>query len=229
MQDRKLIIAKEATELIHSLGLNENRFFNSCLINQYQQEEFDEKILYKVDVERYAKVSSLSIGQAFTELHTMAKALAQKLVSRDLGHGDVLYSTFISHFVANEQDNSLSIRWNSVLINKISGEQEPGSFISYESKMDRTGSPTRYKFYILLESHLWRLKNHKEFTLGLWELKKDLGLEDKYKEFRDFKTRVLTPTLGDMKELLGVRLDVEMIRVGRKVAKLRFRKRKAEA
>lgn len=225
MKDRKLIIAKEATELIHSMGIDENRFFNSCLINQFQQETFNEKVLYKVDVDRYARVSGLSIGRAFTELHSMAKALAQELVERDLGRGDILYSTFISHFVANEKENSLAIRWNPVLITKISGEQEPGSYISYESKMDKTGSPTRYKLYIILQSHLWRLKNHKEFTLDLWELKRDLDLEDKYKEFRDFRVRVIEPTLKDMAELLGVGLEVEAVRRGRKVGRLRFMKK----
>lgn len=62
----------------------------------------------------------------------------------------------------------------------------------------------------------------KEINIGLEELKEKLGLEGKYKEYKDFKKRVLNPAKDEIKAKFNMEIEFEGIKLGNKVTTIKF-------
>lgn len=84
------------------------------------------------------------------------------------------------------------------------------------------------RFYMMVKAHFDRMKSHSKngvvsMEIELLELKRILGVLDKYKVFKDFKKSVIKPIIEDINEMgmLHIR-NIEYMREGRKIARLVF-------
>ena len=67
--------------------------------------------------------------------------------------------------------------------------------------------------------------NIKEFTFTIEEIKKMLGIENKYKKFNGFKEKVLEYSLKDINKNSDINLDYEFIKIGRSYISIKMKKK----
>jgi plasmid replication initiation protein len=81
-------------------------------------------------------------------------------------------------------------------------------------------TPTSVRMYQLLISHLWKTEKKVEYTLT--ELKKKLGVEDKYEQYGPFKHFVLDETQRRLAESTNLSFTYKELKTGRKVSSIIF-------
>lgn len=203
--------------------LDQIRFFNVSLAKTYQREEFSEAKYYPIDVDMYASLANISKGAAMTECISLCKFLSESTFTVDMYDGCTLYTRIFVDYKFDESANTLSVQWNPRWIKKVSGEQEPGTYITVDTRMSAVPSKKRYMLYECLQQHLWRLNKQGFFVLTVELLRASTNTKPgEYKEFREFKRNVIDPTLKDMKDILDFKLKYEVIRASRKVVKIHF-------
>ncbi len=91
-------------------------------------------------------------------------------------------------------------------------------------------TPTSVRLYQLLTSHLW--KAEKKVQYDLEELKKKLGVADKYEQYGPFKTYVLHEAQNKLAENTNISFTYSEVKTGKKVTSIIFylteKKAKAE-
>lgn len=80
------------------------------------------------------------------------------------------------------------------------------------------GSAYTSKLYKLL----YQYKNIGKRTFRLYDLKEQFGIEDKYKEYNNFKQRILEPAVEEINEITDLSVKYQEIRVKRKIESIEF-------
>jgi plasmid replication initiation protein len=81
-------------------------------------------------------------------------------------------------------------------------------------------TPTSVRLYQLLTSHLW--KAEKKVQYDLEELKKKLGVADKYEQYGPFKTYVLHEAQNKLAENTNISFTYSEVKTGKKVTSIIF-------
>ncbi len=184
------------------VGMDEIRALNSSLVGIGHKEVLSSNKLYPVDIDAYARQCSLPISEAYTELKAILDKFQLKVYTVELSPGRSFVGTVIAGYEKDENNYTLRVQWNSLLMPYISGEFTPGEYITVDSRMGNIASEKRYKLYEYLCKNLLYKTT---LVVGYQDIRNVLQVEpEQYKEFKDLNKRLIQPTLEDMRKELRV-------------------------
>jgi hypothetical protein len=204
-------------DVINKLRIDESRLINCCLLGADQGILFKDELYYPVDVYRYAKLGNITMTAALTELVEICEYhrsnCLQIPVKLANGNTPTLYTSLIYNYIVDTACKTIGINWNPKFVPYISGYMKPGEFITVESVMDSVSSNRRYSMYVLLTQYLWELDKYPDFKISEIMLRHGLGLKDtEYKEFKELIRSIVKPTLVEVYNKLGRRLQCKVRR-----------------
>ena len=233
--------------LINSVARIENHFiFNA----QYQLTAREQKvILYLVaKIDPTGKQFGLQIvpikelkelimskrsGSFYDEMEEFAKRIFEKKIVFD---SEVAYKN-------KKKKMSGRIRWFSSIIPAYNDEGETCLKFRFAQELEPfllqlkeytqidykqtipLGSGFSVRMYQVFRAHRDKMAKHQKRSKLLYEidqLKKVLGVEDKYKDWRKFKERVVSVIEKEINEHTDIRIQTNLIRKGRKVIALEY-------
>lgn len=184
-------------------SIDEQRFLNSCLSDNWQRELFSETGYYPVNIGNYASKQGISIGKAYTELKKHAQDFTKELRVL-LDTGETWVTRIVYDYKFDDSKSALSIRFNNDLIPYISGNMLEGTFFTYDNRLDLVSSNRRYIMGEVIQRNLWKLKKDGKFILTIPDIRFKLNLkETEYKVYGALYKRIVKETLKDFAEIRG--------------------------
>ena len=214
---KPIIKHKNLLNLSKNLSIAEIRLVDIILANEYQLQTFERRE-YKLSVKKYAQGSGISEEQAYKDLKEIVERVFHSALIVELGTSSA-FCRVMGSMCLDEKAHELSFTWIPGIIPLLSGIMPKGSFNTFDNRMCKTSSSTRYRFAELLQTQLY--KNN--FVLSIDNIKQFLGIENLYDDYRIFRRKLLIPTLQDLKKYTGWNLDFKGIRVGRSIKELEFK------
>lgn len=191
------------------LSLDQIRFFNCCLIDEYQKTEFLGDTFYKVNLDLYAEWGGVALKTALAETVSIANYFRDTGVEFTMPDGKILRTSLITSTLVDKVALTLAIKWDSSFIKLISGHMTGGTFTYIEGSISGSNSTTRIHLYNQLQKWAWKSKEG-WIELDYLELRKNIGLTNQYPKFAHFELKVLKPALKDIKHRLGYVISYEV-------------------
>lgn len=183
--------------------IDEQRFLNSCLSDNWQRVQFSSSGYYPVNISNYASKRNIGLGKAYSEIKKHAQDFTRELRVL-LATGETWVTRIIYDYKFNDEELTLSIRFNKDLIPYISGDMVNGTFYTYDERLDSKPSNRRYIMSEILQRNLWALKRDGKFVLTIPEIRFGLNLkETEYKVYGALYKRVIKETLKDFADIRG--------------------------
>lgn len=189
---------------ITEMELWDGRLLNCALVGHSQEVTFNSKERYGVDIHRYAALMGTPshIRRAYEYALASAIKLRDTPITIKLATGYTLRTSIIFELDYNEETKTIFIHWNRDFIPLISGTMDKGKFM-YPSVTMVEIPIKRYRLYLLLEKHLWKLSRDGEIRLTKREIQEVAHLDAKsYERWSNVTSRIIKPTLHDMKTRL---------------------------
>lgn len=185
---------------------------------------FDEDFkLYEFSIAEFCRVCGIddNNGKIYQDLKTAIKEIADKSLWVEIAEKRETLVRWIEKPYIDAGSGIIRIRLDSDM--KPFLLQLKQNFTSYELLWTlHFKSKYTIRLYELVKSiHFHELENYKR-RYRVDELKKLLGGE-RYKEYRDFKRRVLTPSIKEINQYSDKTVVFEEVRRGRKVIEVEFR------
>ena len=184
---------------------------------------FDEDFkLYEFSIAEFCRVCGIddNNGKIYQDLKTAIKEIADKSLWVEISAGTETLLRWIEKPYIDAGCGTIKIRLDSDM--KPYLLQLKQNFTSYELLWTlHFKSKYTVRLYELVKSiHFHDLENYQR-RYGVDELKRLLGGE-RYKEYRDFKRRVMLPAISEINQYSDKTVSFEEIRRGRKVLKVVF-------
>jgi plasmid replication initiation protein len=176
---------------------------------------------YEFDILEYAKLCGLKSvgGMLYKETRTVLKRLILKIIELELPNGNEVMLAWLVTVVIDKQSGKVNIRLNEDLAPLLFDLQR--DFTAYEL-LNILAMKSQYsiRVYELMQSHAYQ----KLVTYELDKLKKMLMVDEMkgYKNFNDFRKRILEPAIAEINEYANLNVTYEPITKGRKVVKIKF-------
>lgn len=220
-------IIREICRRKSELGLLERKALN-FIISLIKPNDSQSECVYVFDIQDFCKICGIDDDNGKNYIN--AKAALKRLADNS--------------FWIREGNDEVLIRWiDSVRITKKSGKisvrfsKEIAPYL-FNLSNDFTrfelyqtlGLQSCYSIsmYELLKSHSFDSKSKsysteiKSLTLSIEELKKFLGISDKYSDFRDLRKRVIDVFTSEINDLTDVKMSWTPIRKGHSYARIKF-------
>ena len=217
MKSEKKVVLKH--DMLQLLGrefssIDEQRFLNTCLVDNYQRVQFNREEYYPVNIINYAEKQNISLGKAYTELLNYVQDFTKEL-RIPLQGGETWVTRLIYSYKYDQANLTLKVRFNEEVIPYLSGEMIAGTFSTYDVRLDKVPSNRRYLMSELIQRNLWKFKYNESFTLSVGDIRSALNLKDtEYLVFADLTKGVIKKTLTDLAEITKIYLRVKKNRLG---------------
>ncbi len=200
------------------MWLQAQRVLN-CLLIKVDQDKLiqgEDKDRFKaVDIRRYAELGGLDIGDAYKEIVKTIEVMRVTPLKFPISGGGVFTTSIVHSHIAQEDPYLIFIDLDKALVPMLSGELPPGQFLLADPIMDSLRSSRRYTFYLHVKKHLWKLKKQPSFIIPIADVRSAFGLaEDQYTVNRTLVAKLVKPTLQDIREKLGIALNVKTTLAG---------------
>lgn len=218
---REFTIVKSNTiiEAKYKLSVREQKFilYMASLIKP-EDKDFQFYEIRVSDLDKILNTSGKKWGSLYKEVHQMIDNLMTKrLEFMDEEKNELIKTTWVASTKTKITDGIISFEFSHRLKKYLLQLKE--QFTKYKFKyVIRLNSSHSIRIYELLKRYQFR----KEVTFELPELKSILGLDNKYKEYKDFKKRILLDTQKELEEKSDIRFDFETERIGRKIHYITF-------
>lgn len=201
-------------EANYKLGVVEQKII-LCLASNIQPNDSDFKT-YTLPVKEFNKLLGLKGNPKYTELRQITKDLMQKVFEVRINK-KVIQVAWLSYVAYNESDGAIDIRFDPFLRPYLLELKK--EFTSYKlENVVKLKSSYSIRIYELLKQY----EKMKERTFLLADLRKMLGAEEIYPAYGNFKQRVLVPAQKELKKKTDISFDIEEIKAGRRVDKVKF-------
>jgi hypothetical protein len=162
--------------------------------------KYPENCPIAVDVDNYASNRGLTRNQAYLSILELIKDIRSTDVEIPVGGTAVWCTNIIDSYIRDDSQHTISVVWNTKVINHISGKMPAGSFILSDLRMGKTSVKKRYVLYELLLEHIYK----GEFKLSVNVIRARCNITpEEYKEYKELNRRLLLPTLADIKKYTG--------------------------
>jgi plasmid replication initiation protein len=217
---RKVMVSREISHSRTKFSVSELSIVFCCLGKLYQSKELKaEDRWMEVTPEEYAKFRGVTMSTAIEMLDEGRKSLWGKHIQVVDPQTGKLQRARIIDKMDEEITSTFRFRFSEDFIPLIC---ELKRYITCE--LSSLGLITRYSSYKLyfVIKELLLYKKKFEIKIPLEELYELLGITGKYKDFREFNRVVLKPSLKELKEKLNMDIDVEYVKIGKKIIGVRF-------
>lgn len=201
-------------EANYKLGVVEQKII-LCLASNIRPTDSDFKT-YTLPVKEFNKLLGLKGSPKYTELRKITKELMQKVFEVRINK-KVIQVAWLSYVAYNESEGTIDIRFDPFLRPYLLELKK--EFTSYKlENVVKLKSSYAIRIYELLKQY----EKLQKRTFFLDDLRKMLGAEDIYPAYGNFKQRVLVPAQKELKKKTDISFEIEEIKVGRRVNKIKF-------
>jgi hypothetical protein len=214
--NKKNLITKSnmLIEANYKLGVVEQKII-LYLASNIHSKDSDFKT-YTLSIKEFNKLLGLKGNPKYTELRQITKELMHKVFEVRIDK-KVIQVAWLSYVAYNETDGTIDIRFDPFLRPYLLELKR--EFTSYRlENVVKLKSSYAIRIYEFLKQYE---KLH-ERTFSLVELRKMLGAEDVYPAYGNFKQRVLVPAQEELKKKTDISFEIEEVKVGRRVDKIKF-------
>jgi plasmid replication initiation protein len=214
--DQKHLITKSnaLVEANYKLGVLEQKII-LMLASKLQPSDTEFKT-YSLSVNEFAKLLGISSKSKYEEIRKITYALVKKGFEVRVDNR-VHQVSWLSSVTYNENEGTVDLRFDPFL--KPYLLELKSHFTSYRlENVIKLKSSYSIRLYELLKQY----ERVKERTFELSRLREMLGIEDMYPVYGNFKQRVLLRAQEELKAKTDISFELEEIKRGRKVAKLKF-------
>ncbi|QIZ69148.1 replication initiation protein [Geobacillus subterraneus] len=185
------------------------------LISQIHKDDDDFK-MYRLPIQEFSELLGYRGSPKYTEMREITKNLMRKVL--EIREGQKLKQmSWVSYVEYDGNSGYVSLSFDPRL--KPYLLQLKREFTTYRLKnVMELKSSYSIRMYELLKR--WQYVG--EFEIQLDELRMMVGAGDKYKEYHNFKKRVLNPAQQEISEKTDIVFSYEEIRKKRKVVSIRF-------
>ena len=159
-------------------------------------------------------------GESYVRLKRIIKGIRDKSWWITSGEKDILFSWIDA---AEIEHGVVTLRLSDSLKPHLLALRE--RFTQYEMVNILV---LRSRYAIRLYELFMSYRYQGEWVVSVAELRDILQTGDKYKDYRDFRKRVLTPSLKEINKYTDLTVEMETIRMGRRIESLRFTIKKVE-
>ncbi|WP_419884280.1 replication initiation protein (plasmid) [Peribacillus sp. B-H-3] len=201
-------------EANYKLGVVEQKII-LCLASHITPADSDFKT-YTLPIQEFSDLLSLKGTPKYTELKQITKDLMKKVFEVRIKK-KVIQVSWLSYVAYNETEGTVDIRFDPFLRPYLL--QLKREFTSYKlENVVKLKSSYAIRIYELLKQY----ERLKERSFYLEDLRKMLGAKDIYPAYGNFKQRVLVPAQKELKAKTDISFEIEEIRTGRRVDKIKF-------
>lgn len=201
-------------EANYRLGAIEQKII-LCLASNIQPTDSDFKT-YTLPIKEFANLIGVKGQHKYSDLRKITKELMQKVFEVRI-EKKVIQVAWLSYVAYNESEGTIDIRFDPFLRPYLLELKR--EFTSYKlENVVQLKSTYAIRIYELLKQY----EKIQERTFSLKDLRKLLGAEDIYPAYGNFKQRVLIPAQKELKNKTDISFDLEEIKTGRKVTKVKF-------
>jgi hypothetical protein len=212
----KNLVTKSNTliEANYKLGVVEQKII-LYLASNINSKDSDFKT-YTLSIKEFNRLLGLKGNPKYTELRQITKELMHKVFEVRIDK-KVIQVAWLSYVAYNESDGTIDIRFDPFLRPYLLELKR--EFTSYRlENVVKLKSSYAIRIYEFLKQY----ERLHERTFSLMDLRKMLGAEDVYPAYGNFKQRVLIPAQTELKEKTDISFEIEEIKVGRRVDKIKF-------
>lgn len=201
-------------EANYKLGVVEQKII-LCLASNINPADSDFKT-YTLPIKEFTNLLGLKGTPKYTELRQITKELMQKVFEVRIDK-KVIQVSWLSYVAYNETEGAIDIRFDPFLRPYLLELKK--EFTSYKlENIIKLKSSYSIRIYELLKQY----EKLQERTFHLTSLRKMLGAEDIYPAYGNFKQRVLVPAQKELKMKTDISFEIEEVKKGRKVEKIKF-------
>ncbi|MFE8698405.1 replication initiation protein [Cytobacillus sp. FJAT-53684] len=201
-------------EANYKLGVVEQKII-LCLASNIHPSDSDFKT-YTLPIKEFTKLLGLKGTPKYTELRQITKELMQKVFEVRINK-KVIQVGWLSYVAYNETEGTIDIRFDPFLRPYLLELKR--EFTSYKlENVVKLKSSYAIRIYELLKQY----EKIQERTFPIESLRKMLGAEDIYPAYGNFKQRVLVPAQKELKKKTDISFQIEEIKTGRRVSKIKF-------
>jgi Initiator Replication protein len=214
--DRNKLVTKsnKLIEANYKLGVVEQKII-LCLASNIHPKDSDFKT-YTLPIKEFTNLLGLKGTPKYTELRKITKELMQKVFEVRINK-KVIQVAWLSYVAYNESEGTIDIRFDPFLRPYLMELKK--EFTSYKlENVVKLKSSYAIRIYELLKQY----EKIQERTFLLDQLRKLLGAEDIYPAYGNFKQRVLLPAQKELEKKTDISFQIEEVKKGRKVAKVKF-------
>jgi plasmid replication initiation protein len=201
-------------EANYKLGAIEQKII-LCLASNIQPSDSDFKT-YTLPIKEFADLIGVKGQHKYSDLKKITKELMQKVFEVRIDK-KVIQVAWLSYVAYNETEGSVDIRFDPFLRPYLLELKR--EFTSYKlENVVQLKSTYAIRIYELLKQY----EKIQERIFSLDNLRKLLGAEDIYPAYGNFKQRVLVPAQKELKDKTDISFNLEEIKSGRRVTKVKF-------
>ncbi|SFD03708.1 Initiator Replication protein [Bacillus sp. OV322] len=215
MQNNHLVTKSNMLiEANYKLGVLEQKII-LCLASHITPADSDFKT-YTLPIQEFTDLLNLKGKPKYTALRQITKDLMKKGFEVRI-EKKVIQVSWLSYVAYNETEGTIDIRFDPFLRPYLL--QLKREFTSYKlENVVKLKSSYAIRIYELLKQY----ERLRERSFYLEDLRKMLGAEDIYPAYGNFKQRVLVPAQKELKAKTDISFEIEEIRTGRRVDKIKF-------
>ena len=221
--DSALIYKSNALiEASYRLSVYEQRIILGCIAQVRRDEPLTDQRLYTVSAQQIADMTGTQLGTAYQNL----KAASERLFRREVtlheapngqGGAKVRLTRWVQEVVYQKDLGTIALRFSQPMVPYLSQLTE--QFTRYAlTDIARMDSAHAIRLYELLCQ--WRDAGQREVSIE-W-LRNAFQLGDKYPAIKDFKKRVIQPSIEQINEYSPLWVKWEQRKTGRRVSHLIF-------
>lgn len=221
IKDKKLTVVKsnELVEASYRLSLGEKRLLLACIAKlDSKGTRYAKKDGITIKAQEFSQLFNIKTNNGYRDLEAAAENLFERRISFDNKNHKIKYvSRWAGDIDYNYGEGSVTIHFSRRILPFIT--QLKGQFTKYQ--LEKIAGLTSAHAIRIYEICLQYLKIGSR-DIEVDKLKKTLGVEELYSEFKDFNKRVLKPSVEQINKQTDLRIQINPIRKMRKVVALKI-------
>jgi len=206
-------------EASYKLTINEQRIILFCISQINSLEKLNANQVFTVSASEYSSVFGLDKDWSFREMKNAVTQLFERRVKVGVTNEESDEFRWISFKSISKSKQSIGVRFTTDIAPFLS--ELEGSFTKYKLlSISSMSSVYSIRIYEMLMQ--WRTKKSVRVTIEKLRYRMQIE-EGKYKEFSNFKQKVIDTAIKEINECSDVIANYDMIKEGRKVVAINFK------
>lgn len=225
---QKLLVYKSSL-LVNATGtisIGESRLFDLILGKMHQDLEIDSETDYQIYVDDFAERFNLEKDWAYKEIKESFRGLMNKsfTIPAIVINGEELPETkiesnWLQHIAYNDKERFVRVRFTTTTAKLVSNLDKSKGYLVFDLEDKKFLSSTYHaKIFDLLKNNAFKRK----FIITVLELRRILDIEYKYKNFSQFREKILEPAIEAINATTRLRVSWEPNKGTRQIQNITF-------
>lgn len=201
----------------HELTLQEQR----CVLYAISKIKPEDSVFqeYTFEISDFYKLCGLQ-KESYTELKAILIGLKQKTWWVETAPNEESTVSWFNKVRTNKKSGTVTVRFDDDMMPYLLELTKNNQYYTHYQLKYVLPMKSQYaiRLYELLKSYQ---RNNYEWFFDIDGLKKQLNCES-YKDFKDFRRRVLEPAVAEINEFTDIKIAWEPVKEGRKIARVTF-------